>query len=133
MLKKHKNFPGEHTPGPPKVFVFNLLQLALLKKLRFKKMVKLCSPLLLRFLATPLRHPMNNKYHFHNISLVIWVHNSGKIVDKNIPPVKIFYFAHCLRLRDVKTFSFLESQILVPRGPHHISALGPGFSLDGPA
>ena len=87
-------------------------------------MVKLCFPLLLRFLATPLRHPMNNKYHFRNISLVIWVQNSGKIVDKNIPPVKIFYFAHCLRVRDVKTFSFLESQILVPRRP--ASYLCPG-------
>ena len=50
----------------------------------------------------------------------------------NIPQVKIFYFAHCLRLRDVKTFSVLESQILVPRGRHHISAPGPGFSLDSP-
>ena len=60
---------------------------------------------------------MNNKYHFRNISLLIWVQNSGKIVYKNIPPVKIFFFAHCLGLRDVKTFSFLESQSLVPRGP----------------
>ena len=90
-------------------------------------MVKLCSPLLLRFLATPLRHPMNNKYHFCYISLVIWVQNLGKIVDKNIPPVEIFYFAHCLRLRDVKTFSFLGSQILVPRGPK--SYLCPGARI----
>ena len=116
-MQYFKNFPGEHTSDPPKFLFFNLLELALLKKLRLKKMVKLCSSLLLRFLATPLRHPMNNKYHFRDISLVIWVQNSGKIVDKNIPPVKIFYCAHCLRLRDVKTFSFLESQILVPRGP----------------
>ena len=90
-------------------------------------MVKLCSLLFLRFLATPLRHPMNNKYHFRNISLVIWVQNSGKIVDKNIPLLKIFYFAHCLRLRDVKTFSFSESQILVPRGP--ASYLCPGARI----
>ena len=67
---------------------------------------------------------MNNKHHFRNTNLVIWVQNSGKIVDKNIPPVTIFYFAHCLRLRDVTTFSFLESQILVPRGP--ASYLCPG-------
>ena len=102
---------GSIPPDPPKFLFFNLLQLAQLKKLRLKKTVKLCSPLLLRFLATPLRHSMNNKHHFRNISLVIWVQNSGKIVDENIPPVKTFYFAHCLRLRDVKTFSFLESQI----------------------
>ena len=115
-MQYFKNFLKEHTPGSPKFFDFNLLQLALLKKIRLKKMVKLCFPLLLKFLATPLRHPINNKYHFRKISIVIWVQNSGKIVDKNIPPVKIFYFSHCLRLRDVKTFSFLESQILVPRG-----------------
>ena len=37
-MKYFKNFPGEHTPRPPKVFLFyNLLQLALLKKLRLKK------------------------------------------------------------------------------------------------
>ena len=53
-------------------------------------------------------------------------------VNKNIPPVKIFYFAHCLRLRDVKSFSFLGSQILVPRGPASYPCPGPGFSLDGP-
>ena len=90
-------------------------------------MVKLCSPILLRFLATPLRHSMYNKYYFHNISLVIWVQNLGKIVDENIPPVKMFYFSHCLRLRDVKTFSSLESQILIPRGP--ASYLCPGARI----
>ena len=47
-------------------------------------------PLLSRFFATPLRHPMNNKYHFRNITLVIWVQNSSKIADKNIPPSKNF-------------------------------------------
>ena len=123
-----QKFPGGAYPRTPKFLFFNLLQLILLNKKTFKKMVKLCFPLLLRFLATPLRHPMNNKHHFRNINLVIWVQT------KTFPSVKIFYFAHCLCLQDVKTFSFLESQILVPRESNfdHISAPGPGFSLDGP-
>ena len=92
--------------------------------------MKLCSPLLLRFLATPLRHPMNNKYHFRNISLVIWVQNSGKTVDKNISPSKNFLLCTLptsARCQDL--FFFRESNfgtegahiISLPRGPDFLS------------
>ena len=57
-------------------------------------------PPLLKFLATPLNRPMNNKYHFYNIVLLYWVQNSGKIADKNIPPSKNFLL--CTLLSKIK-------------------------------
>ena len=70
---------------------------------------------------------MNNKYHFRNIVLLFGFRIQANLLTKPSPPVKIFYFVHCLRLRDVKTFSFLENLILVPRGP--ASYLCPGARI----
>ena len=93
-----QNFPGGAIPpDAPKAFsVFQSALISSAEKTCLKKMVKLCPPPFLKFFATSLRCPMNNKYGpvFATLSCCLGSEFRQNCRQKHPPPVKILYFAH---------------------------------------
>ena len=79
------------TPLKPFMF-FNLLQLALLKKTTLEKNDEIMPPPppLLKFLATPLHRPMNNKYHIPTTLSCYLGSEFRQNCRQKHPPSKIF-------------------------------------------